>query len=63
MSVISSPEAPPAPANPVSAARRSQWSFGRSFVRAMVILIGIAVGWLIAVFVALMTGWIEIQIC
>jgi hypothetical protein len=63
MSIISSHEAPPASGNAIGAAARSRWSFGTFLARALVILIGIAVGWLIAVFIGLATGWIEIQIC
>jgi hypothetical protein len=62
MSIISPPDAPPASGNAVGASR-SQWSFARLFSRAIVILIGIAVGWVIAVFIGLATGWIEIQLC
>lgn len=62
MSIISPLGAPPARRNAVGPGTRSQWSFARLLSRAIVILIGIAAGCLIGAFVALLMGWIEIQI-
>ena len=62
MSIISPPGATPASRNAIGDAVRSQRSFGRLLSRAIMVLIGIAAGSLIAVFIGLLTGWIEIQI-
>ena len=62
MSIISPPDAPHASRTTDSASAGSQWSFGRLLSRAFVILIGIAVGFVIAVLIGLVTGWIEIPI-
>lgn len=62
MSIISPPGAPPASSNGIEVGARSQWSFGGLLSRAIVVLVGIAAGCLIGVFIGLLTGWIEIQI-
>jgi len=43
------------------ASPRPPWSFGKMLSRAVVILIGIAAGCFIAIFVGLLNGWIEIH--
>ena len=62
MSTMSPPGAAPASTN-AGAAARSHWSVGGVVSSAAVVLIGIAVGCVIGVFIGLATGWIEIQIC
>ena len=47
--------------SPTEDAARSQWSLGSVLSNAIVVLIGIAVGGFIGVFIALLTGWIEIR--
>ena len=60
MSIISTPDAQPASRNGIDYAARPQWSVGRVLSRAIVVLIGVVVGFFIAIFIGLATGWIDI---
>lgn len=49
--------------NPVVLSARPQVSAGEVLARVIVALIGIAVGWFLAVVVGLVAGWIPIVFC
>ena len=60
MSVLLPPGAPPASGNAIGAPAGSEWTSGALLSRAVIILIGIAVGCVFGFVIGLFTGWIEI---
>jgi hypothetical protein len=62
MSITSPTSAPPASTTGIEVAAHSQWTFGRLLLRILVILTGIAVGGVLGIVVALITGWIDLPI-
>ena len=60
MNFISPPNASPTPRDSIDAAAPSKRSLGRILPGAIVVLIGIVVGFFIALFIALANGWIPI---
>lgn len=60
MSIVSPPVGPPDTAGGVGPVAGSGLSLGRLFSAAFVILIGIPVGGVIAIIVAVLAGWIEV---